>query len=59
MNTVDYLDGGVAMYPAPPYGIIKFGPRDSDITVYDRNGVVSPKNYDDIVGCFKSPNDGL
>lgn len=59
MNKVDYLNGGVTMHPAPPYGIIKYGPKDSDVTVYDKNGIINPKNYGNSVGCFKSPNDGV
>lgn len=52
MNKIDYLDGGGTMHPAAPYGIIKFGPNDGDVTVYDKKGVISPKDYGKSIGCF-------
>ncbi len=39
----------------PPFGILKFGPKDTDVLIYNKNGPVKG-NYSKIsAGCWSNP----
>ncbi len=44
-NAVDYTTGWGAVHPAPQYGIIKYGAKESEVVVHSRDGIIDPKDY--------------